>query len=371
MGASKFPCTSCGADLVFQPGTTSLTCPYCSAQNEIAPTADASIDELDFKTALAQLDRNATHVESIEAHCKSCNAHVQMELNAASQNCPFCGSNLIATNISQKLIKPGSLLPFKIDHPRARELFRTWLASRWFAPSKLKNLATLEGDAIYKGQGVSGLAGLYMPYWTYDCTATTKYRGERGDDYYVTVPRTVTVNGKRTTQMVRERRTRWSSASGIVVNRFDDVLVIASDALPAKQLSQIETWDLDALVPYQDQYLSGFRTQTYTTPLDAGFDVAIQKMDPVIRQTICSDIGGDHQRIHDMQPSYQRITFKHILVPVWVSAYRYNAKVYRFLINARTGVVTGERPYSAVKITFFVLACLVAIAIIASVAASR
>jgi hypothetical protein len=124
-------------------------------------------------------------------------------------------------------------------------------------------------------------------------------------------------------------------------------------------------------VPYQDQYLSGFRTQTYTTPLDAGFDVAIQKMDPVIRQTICSDIGGDHQRIHDMQPSYQRITFKHILVPVWVSAYRYNAKVYRFLINARTGVVTGERPYSAVKITFFVLACLVAIAIIASVAASR
>ena len=371
MGATKFPCTSCGADLIFQPGTTHLACPYCGAANEIAGDEAASVDELDFKAALRDLDQNADHIESIEAHCKSCNAHVTMEKNAASQNCPFCGSNLIATNISQKLIKPRSLLPFNVDHTQARTLFRSWLASRWFAPSKLKNLATLEGDATYKGQGVSGLAGIYMPYWTYDCKATTPYTGQRGDDYYVTVPRTVTVNGKRTTQMVRERRTRWSSARGTVKNSFDDVLVIASDALPEKQLAPIEQWDLANLVPYQDQYLSGFRTQTYTVPLDDGFGTAIVKMNPVIESTIRADIGGDHQRIESMQPSFQGITFKHILVPIWVSAYRYNGKVFRFLVNARGGAVTGERPYSATKITLFVLLCLAIIAIIAAVAGSR
>jgi hypothetical protein len=46
---------------------------------------------------------------------------------------------------------------------------------------------------------------------------------------------------------------------------------------------------------------------------------------------------------------------KHILLPVWLSTFRYNNKVYQFLINARTGEVQGERPYSPAKITLAVV----------------
>jgi len=38
------------------------------------------------------------------------------------------------------------------------------------------------------------------------------------------------------------------------------------------------------------------------------------------------------------------VTFLHLLLPVWIGAYRFQAKVYQVLVNARTGEVQGERP---------------------------
>jgi hypothetical protein len=48
------------------------------------------------------------------------------------------------------------------------------------------------------------------------------------------------------------------------------------------------------------------------------------------------------------------ITFKHLLLPMWIASYRYHEEVYRFLVNARTGEVQGERPWSWAKITLLV-----------------
>ena len=78
-------------------------------------------------------------------------------------------------------------------------------------------------------------------------------------------------------------------------------------------------------------------------------------MGPRIDDTIRRDIGGDVQRISSKSTVYTDITFKHILLPVWISSYTYKDKVYRFLVNAQTGEVQGERPWSVWKITFAVL----------------
>jgi hypothetical protein len=82
----------------------------------------------------------------------------------------------------------------------------------------------------------------------------------------------------------------------------------------------------------------------------------------VIRQTVNRDIGGDEQRIYSVNTNYSDTTFKHILLPLWISSYRYNNRVFRFLVNARTGEVQGERPYSVWKIIFFSLAVIAVIA---------
>jgi hypothetical protein len=92
--------------------------------------------------------------------------------------------------------------------------------------------------------------------------------------------------------------------------------------------------------------------------LKEGFEKAKARMDVTIRKTVCQDIGGNHQRILTLNTRYDNITFKHILLPVWISAFRYNDKTYRFMINGRTGEVQGERPWSWIKITLTVLGVL-------------
>ncbi len=47
-----------------------------------------------------------------------------------------------------------------------------------------------------------------------------------------------------------------------------------------------------------------------------------------------------------------------------MGAYRFQAKVYQVLVNARTGEVQGERPYSAVKIALLVALILLAAVIL-------
>lgn len=51
-----------------------------------------------------------------------------------------------------------------------------------------------------------------------------------------------------------------------------------------------------------------------------------------------------------MNIDYRRITYKHVLLPAWTSAFSYNGKQYMYIINGESGKVGGQRPYSVPKI---------------------
>jgi predicted RNA-binding Zn-ribbon protein involved in translation (DUF1610 family) len=349
-----FPCKQCGAKLEYQPGTASQKCPYCGAENAIAQSAEV-IRELDYAAVLRDAMATAETIDVITVKCQACGAESTKPPNVTSGQCPFCGANIVATGSSKKAIKPSALLPFDIDHRQAGDLFKTWIQGLWFAPNALRKLARRD----------SGINGLYCPFWTYDCHVTTHYTGQRGDDYWDMETYTAHENGRSVTRTRQVRRTRWWPASGTVFNRFDDVLVVASESLPRAYAEALEPWDLNKLVPYQDAYLSGFRAESYQVDLPTGFERAKQIMAPAIHQTICADIGGDRQQVSSQDSQYDGIAFKHVLLPVWLSAYRYRNKVYRFLVNARTGEVQGERPWSWAKISLAVIAGIAVAAAIA------
>lgn len=115
---------------------------------------------------------------------------------------------------------------------------------------------------------------------------------------------------------------------------------------------------------FRREFLSGFISEKYQRNLQEGFSEAKEVMEDEIRHTIRRDIGGDEQRITSMYPKYSDITFKHILLPVYVCAYTFKEKLYQFIVNARTGEVQGDRPWSWVKITFASIAAALAIAAI-------
>jgi len=341
MDSQRFPCKNCGAELEFKPGADALTCPYCGHETPVEQAEEATVEELDFHEHLAQVSEQAESEERTTLHCEACGAEVTLDPDVTSDECPFCGSRISAETTSTKVIKPRSLLPFKIAKDEAVKSFRQWLRKLWFAPNKVKRYAQM-----------GGINGMYIPYWTYDCETTSHYSGERGDDYWAT--ESYTENGQVKTRRVR--KTRWHRVSGTVWNSFDDILILASDSLPKKQAEKLEPWDLPNLVAYSQEYLSGFRVESYRVDLEEGFERAQGKTEKVIRDTVRRDIGGDHQRVHSVSSAFRDITFKHILLPIWLSAYRYRNKVYRFLVNGRTGEVQGERPWSWAKITLAAIA---------------
>ena len=156
---------------------------------------------------------------------------------------------------------------------------------------------------------------------------------------------------------------RWTLVRGSVARFFDDVLVVASTALPERFRRALVHWDLTRLEPYQPEYLAGFRAEAYTIELEAAFDEAREIMDRQIRRDVKFDIGGDRQRVDHVDTKLSDMTFKHILVPVWIAAYKFRGRSFRFVVNGQTGQVTGERPWSTWKIALAVIAGLIVAAI--------
>ena len=345
--ANEIKCINCGGTLTFNPGVQMLKCQYCSAENEIIVDKEANVEEQDFHKFIEGLENEAEKEQVNTVSCNACGATTTFDENVVADSCPFCDTQLVATEGTTKdIIRPQSLLPFKIETSTAHAMFKTWIKKRWFAPSKLKKYARQEEK----------LAGIYIPYWTYDSNTTTDYSGQRGDDYQENETYQTTDDEGNSVQETRTvTKTRWTSVRGTVTQFFNDVLVLASRSLPKKKTDKLEPWDLENLVPFDSSYLSGFKAESYQVSLEEGFKEAKARMEKKIREKIKRDIGGDHQQIHSVKTGYNNLTFKHLLLPVWLSSYRFKNKVYQFMVNGRTGEVQGERPYSALKIILTIL----------------
>lgn len=340
--------------MTFNPTLGQLACPYCGSAAPIS-TPQQPVQEQQFSqfanahhTEIAALTQNALEVE-----CGGCRAQITFQPPDVAGNCPFCNTHITAQpHAANPVITPEGILPFALDQKTARQRLTTWLKSRWFAPSSLKQLAQHET-----------IQGVYLPFWTFDCGTTTQYRGERGTHYYVTKTRQVqTEKGKWTTETYQEQRTRWHNASGQVQRSFDDVLIPGVQSVKVNHLQQLMPWSLGQLAAYTPDVIRGFRAQRYQIDVNQGFEQAQKEMEATIRSDIYRDIGGDEQRIHSHDTDYVDKTFKHILLPVWMATYRYQNKPYQVLINGESGKVVGDRPFSVIKITLTVLAVITAVA---------
>ena len=341
-----FPCEQCGADLRFAPGQTELRCDHCGHVQKI-PEADAQVrtgalTEHDLAKGLSDDLPDSASQTVRTASCPACGARIEFQGADHAAKCPFCDTPVVVDTGTERRIKPQALVPFQLDERTARNALIGWLGRLWFAPNGLQQ---------YTRAGRT-LNGIYVPFWTFDADTHSRYTGAKGIHYYETRMVTVNVNGRNETRQEQVQKTRWYPAAGRVARDFDDVLAIASTSLEGQLGDDLEPWDLAALKPYAPDYIAGFQAEGYTVALADGHITAQHRMARVIEGDVRMDIGGDVQRIDSVDTDYANETFKHILLPIWMAAYKYGGKSYRFMVNGQTGEVQGERPYSAWKITF-------------------
>jgi DNA-directed RNA polymerase subunit RPC12/RpoP len=343
------PCASCGGKMKYNPEGANLKCSHCDSTRDIM-AENGHIIELCFESALKEDLSTWDEAEVQSFSCKNCGAEVIFEAHTQAKFCNYCGSSYISLHETQKTIPPHYLVPFKVDQQEAEEKFKQWISKRWFAPNDLK-----------KEYNNHQLLGTYIPYWTYDTHTYSYYTADRGDYYYVT--RTRVVDGK--TQTYQERKIRWTHVRGDYPRFFDDVLIRASNKVDELMLKKIEPFNLTALVAYKPEYLSGFFAERYSISLEDGWTFGIKIIDDSLKSEITGKIGGDQVRFLNVDTAYNSITYKHILLPIWLSSYQYQTKVYHFMVNGQNGIVHGDFPKSPWKIAGAVLLTLTIILIIA------
>lgn len=310
-------------------------------------------EEIDYLKLISNLASEANTIEILTIKCDTCGAQITLEKNLVVKTCDFCNSPLIVDQgrIS-KIIEPVSILIFKVTAKEGEAIFKSWIQKRWFAPYNLNKHANQKKK----------LHSIYLPYWGYDSNTVTHYKGQRGDNYQTRGYHINFTDSKVTPKIVT--KTNWRYSSGTVTNVFEEVLVVATDSLPEEFLRKLEPWELSVLIPFEPKYLLDFRAEIYRVNVQQGFKNAQKIMQAEINRSIKKNIGGDNQRIESQMTNYKSIKFKHILLPIWLTTYSYHNKVYRFMINGHTGKAHGERPYSWIKITLFILLSIAIFALI-------
>lgn len=338
-------CPRCGGVMDFDPATGGLKCPYCDYVQVIQKEDEQpeTAQELDF----SQVENTANcnwGAEKKTVICKACGAESVYDALEISAVCPFCGSNQVMEAADKQTMAPGGVIPFKITDRQASELFKSWIKKKWFCPKMAKESAKAKH-----------FKGVYLPYWTFDANTTSEYRAEYGKERRVK-------RGDKTETVVD-----WYPTRGTYRESFDDELVCATTNQNQSMLAGLEPYNTADNKSYKPEYVAGFAAERYAVGVKDGWEMAQnsirRKLDSHISDVIEVENRADRVRNLQFVTKYRNITYKYLLLPVWISSYKYKDKVYKFMINGQTGKVSGKIPISIPKVILTIVGVLAIIGI--------
>ncbi len=335
-------CPSCGATLTYNPQTEGLLCEYCGYERKLtAEEAFKGVSEQDF---LAAKNRQSFTwgKDKKQVICSNCGGESIYDALETASTCPFCGSTSVMPAADQNSIAPGGVCPFSLSSQQAGQAFKHWIRSQIFAPRAAK---------------VSGRAdtfrGIYLPYWTFDTRTVSTFSGAAGFD------KTVRRGDRYVTS------TTWRSVSGTYERFIDDLLVSASKRQGNYNLRAAEPFDFAKMMPYHPELLAGFVAERYSVGLDDGWSYGKQLIQERLQFYLEGHIrtawSADQGRVESFTTEYDQITYKYVLVPIWLSSYQYKGQQYQIVINGQTGKVSGKTPVSILRVGAVVLLCLLII----------
>lgn len=330
-------CPRCGGVMEFDPKSSRLRCIYCDYEEKITENrVDAgTADELDFFGAEETGNCN-WGMETKTVICKMCGGESVYDAMQIAGKCVYCGSNQVMEEKGKNTLAPGGVCVFKVDKKTAGENFKKWLGKRFFCPKAVKEAAEMDK-----------FCGVYLPYWTFDTDTVTNYSARYGID-----------RRRKKSDGSSETITDWYTTSGTYKQFIDDELVSASIQYDKMLMSKIEPFYTKENVAYKPEYISGFAAERYVVGLKEGWGRAKSSIYGKLRNSVRQHIRNEKRadRVDNLvtNTTYNHITYKYLLLPIWISSFRYGEKTYQFMVNGQTGKVAGKTPIDKVKVTILI-----------------
>lgn len=330
-------CPRCGGRLHFDIETVSIRCENCNYKHGEAtePLAEDTEQVMDY---VLPTTRAHLWVETQQrVTCGACGAVTLLPAEQTADHCPYCGSHrFIRSAEMSELIDPQGICLMRVDAKTARLRAKEWLGKGWFSPDEL---ADKEVE----------LEAAYYPFWIFSGTVELPWTGE--------------VNaGNR-------KNAHWVAISGSEVKFFDNILVNGIRAMGIEDVKSIAPFNLKEMVEFMPENLAGLNALCYDHPMaDASLvarEQVVQKMSRTLYNVV--EPGREKRNLSGRGGRWSGMTFKHILLPVWVGTYKYKGKSYRVLVNGQTGKVGGSKPQDLGKAAIWVIGGVLSLAIAAGI----
>ncbi|EAQ80156.1 zinc ribbon domain-containing protein [Blastopirellula marina] len=263
-------------------------------------------------------DKSTTSTLSFD--CQGCGASMSYSAKAGTLRCPFCGSEKLIKNDDHKTIAPEAAIAFAITRDQAERLMRSELKQGFWRPGDLSNAAILEK-----------ITPVYVPFWVFQAQVFSNWTADTSDLPYGAAG-------------------EWRPVSGQHRAEYQGLLVGASGALTPHETDAVGPFHLSEAVEPQTIDFDAFTVEDFNVSRKYARPYARSGLETLECQACDVKFVPPRSRNVKVNLRIQDMSSEPMLLPIWIMAYRYKDKIFRFLINGQTGKTFGQAPVSYAKL---------------------
>ena len=331
MAVSVYSCINCGGAVRFDIALSTFKCDRCAAtftleemnsafpddeQGSLWKKASEAADEKDAEISDIS-NAEDKEISVVAYHCNYCGAELMADSDTlAAAFCAYCKTPVtISTRLLSGKDMPSRVIPFKITKDEAFKLFHEKTKGKPLLPK------TFRPSVIY-----NEMKSVYVPFRLYDAECSASI--------------TAMCSNVSTWDLGNTRYTKTdiykAYRSGAM--EFGKVPKDVSDKINDAAMEEIEPYDISAMAPFSQKYLSGHYAEAPTTKEEKSLGVLRGRLEPAAKSALLRTVRGyDSVSLSSGSVSLSKVESEYVMFPVWMFAARFKGEEYIFTINGQTG----------------------------------